>query len=150
MSFATFLYSQVKRRMENWDIVYIVIALLAILITTFARQTESMSNDDVNSAIQSYGVKSRPNQGPEPGKRPIYGPKSGGMARPTVEDTESKTRNGTSAYPGIYGPDVPMVPGKKNDPGSESYFAVNTDLSQVFPTEGEPQPYLTDFSKIQG
>lgn len=110
-----------------------------------------MTNADVQSVLQTYGTEKPENKEKKVGLKPIYGPKTGGIAepKPKVEDKEDTTKNSTSEYPDIYGPEVAMIPGQK-DVGTDSYFKVNTDLAKVFPTEGAPQPYLTDFSKIQG
>lgn len=129
--------------------IYIVVALLAIVVATFLRQQEAMTNADVNSAIQTYGTETPKPKGTNAVEHPIYGPKAEKVDKSSVQEKEDKTKNSTSDYPGIYGPDVGMVPGAKNG-GDESYFKINTDLAKVFPTEGAPQPYLTDFSKIQG
>lgn len=132
------------------ELLWILLAILAIAAATYFRQRESMSNADVKSALQSYGTETDPKQESKASKRPIYGPSTGGIDEP-VKETESKSKNSKSDYPTIYGPDVNIVPGTnpKNGEGSESYFTVNTDLKKAFPTDGQPTPYLTDFSKIQ-
>lgn len=113
------------------------------------RQRESMSNEDVLSELQKYGTDSTQTKETRVGLQSIYGPKAGPIAKPKVEDSENKSKNGTSKYPDIYGPDVAMTPGK-GGVGSTSYFKINTDLEKIFPTDGAPEPYLTDLSSIQG
>ncbi len=127
-------------------------AILAIVIATYMRNRESMTNEDVLSEIQKHGTEDTKNKESKAVKRPIYGPKAVKGEDKEVEEKEDETKHEKSEYPHIYGPDTPMIPGTINggEVGSNSYFQINTDLAKVFPTEGEPQPYLTDFSKIQG
>ena len=56
----------------------------------------------------------------------------------------------------IYGPDVVAAPGEKikhakheSDRVDDDTYDYNPDLQHAFPTNGPPQPFLTDFSKIQ-
>ena len=128
---------------------YIIVAILAIVVATYMRNRESMTNEDVLSEIQKQGTESTKKSQSTPVTRPIYGPKAVKGEDKEVKEKEDESTHTKSEYPYIYGPDNPMIPGTTNG-GDESYFKVNTDLAKVFPTEGAPQPYLTDFSKIQG
>jgi hypothetical protein len=142
--------------MRGWILALLAVALLALVLR---RTTEHMTNDDVVAAMKTFG-------GPAPTKKkkvsgekdeiPIYGPR-GVEAPPQPKPAPSKPgAHGTSNYPEIFGPDVIFAPGKKVQNGKEQSDAVsdetydfNPDLRNAFPTSGEPQPFLADFSKFQ-
>ncbi len=144
------------------ELLWIVVAILVIVVATYFRQRESMTNADVRSALQKYG-------GPDPPKKdksdvvsktPIYGPKVDEPVPTTKNDSKDpkskKTTPTQSVYPDIYGPDVELVPGTKpqnpkhvSDDTSGPTYEFNPDLQKAFPTSGPPEPYLTDFSKFQ-
>ena len=130
---------------------WILLAIILIVLATWWRNKESMTNADVQSAMQEFGTPDKPPSKKKLGKKPIYGPKAGPVVEKKVEESDSKSKiSGSAQYPDIYGPDIGIVPGTKTDKGDDSYFTINTDLERAFPTDGKaPQPYLTDFSKIQ-
>ena len=141
------------------ELLWILLAIVAILAVTYYRQRESMTNADVQSALQKYGGSDTPHSYNSTGvsEYPIYGPT---IKRPPVSPTggsgEGAPKRTTGLYPEIYGPDVEMVPGTKphnpkhrsDDPDDPAY-EYNPDLQKAFPTSGPPQPFLTDFTKFQ-
>jgi hypothetical protein len=155
-SCGAFLYSEVKRRME-W--LWIVLSILAIVVVSYVRR-ESMTNKDVQSALQKYeGASDRPAsyETTSVSEYPIYGPK----ANPPEPATERIPGDGgtpydSKLYPDIYGPDVELIPGTKpksnkqsSDDTSDPTYEFNPDLQKAFPTSGPPQPFLNDFTPFQ-
>lgn len=144
------------------ELLWFLVAILAIILATYYRRRESMTNADVQSAMQDYGDTSGKHQkhtSGEVGEFPIYGPKiKHPPVKPSGDDdgnSKNKKRN-TGIYPDIYGPDVPMTPGKRphdgkhhSDDTSDDTYQFNPDYQKAFPTDGPPQPYLTNFSKFQ-
>lgn len=139
------------------DIVLIILAILAIFVATMYRQ-EHMTNKDLVSALQTHGTKDpeKP-KNDTPTQAPIYGPTaSQPPPAPTKTDGSGKT-NGGGTYPEIYGPEYQGVPGMKqtnkgkhsSDDISDETYDYNPDLQKAFPTNGPPQPFLTDFSGFQ-
>ena len=148
-----------------WKVVLIILAVL--LFVNFSR--EHMTNADLVSTLKTFGtegtVKAKKDFASE---APIYGPKA-----PQVVPAPPKSDGGDSGsgvYPDIYGPEYQGPPGaktsknktKKNQQGndlinpnhqsddtSDPTYEFNPDLKKAFPTEGPPQPFLTDFSKFQ-
>jgi hypothetical protein len=126
---------------------------IAVLVILFYRSTrENLTNKEP--------VRKR-------NENPIYGP----TALPPVDGTNTggsksgKTTGGP--YPDIFGPDTtpeiaevkkpvpepekkPGKPESKPPPNSidDSRRKLNPFLTDAFPDEGAPQPFLTDFSKI--
>jgi hypothetical protein len=131
---------------------------LAILIL-FIDRKEHMSNDDLLSTLKTFGESSpKKKKNPaETNKAPILGPRA-----PVVVPADSGKTNldptASGVYPDIYGPEIIASPGTKSKPNSSSKhesdnvddktYEFNPDLQKAFPTEGPPQPFLTDFSKI--
>lgn len=115
-----------------------------------------MSNKDVLAALREYGVDSNDNtQSKTKKKNPselVYGPK--GVISNEPEPNLSSPEDGNAVYPHIYGPDIPLVPGKKvqtQDSSEEGGdYDYNVDLGRAFPkADGPPQPFLTNFSSFQ-
>ncbi len=137
---------------------WIALSLLAILIVSYVRR-EDMTNKDVQSALQKYaGTADTASAYKSVGVSdyPIYGPKT----RPPEPSPEPSPGGGgkhdSRIYPDIYGPDVELVPGTKprsnkhkSDDTSDPTYDFNPDLQKAFPTSGPPQPFLTDFSRLQ-
>lgn len=128
---------------------------MAMFVATMYRQ-EHMTNKDLVSALQSYGTQ-EPDKKKEdtPTQAPIYGPKADKAPMPTKTDGNGKN-GGSGVYPEIYGPEYQGVPGMKqtsskhsSDDTSHETYDYNPDLQKAFPTEGPPQPFLTDFSGFQ-
>jgi hypothetical protein len=113
-----------------------------------------MSNADVLTALKQYGVDTNEDKKTEDKKKTpselIYGPKGVLSDEPSPnldEKTDSK-----AIYPNIYGPDIPLVPGKKvqTQDGNGDSNDYNIDLAKAFPrADGPPQPFLTNFSSFQ-
>jgi hypothetical protein len=141
------------------ELLWITLGIVVILIATYARRRESMTNADVQSALQKYGGTDTPQKYNSTGvsEYPIYGPT---IKRPPVSPTGGSgagaPKRTTGLYPDIYGPDVEMIPGTKpskgknrSDDTSDPTYDFNPDLKNAFPTAGPPEPYLTDFVKFQ-
>ena len=145
--------------MKEDDILLLIIGALAILaIVVTYRHTEYMTNKDLISALQTHGTTDSKKKKDEPSELEIYGPK----APKVVPSTPSATKNGSDSggvYPDIYGPDIVKTPGttkQKSAPGKhtsdevdDETYDFNPDLQKAFPTDGEPQPFLTDFAPFK-
>ena len=109
-----------------------------------------MSNADVLTALKQYGVDTEENSDTA-NKTPselIYGPK--GIMSDEPEPDLSASTDSKAIYPEIYGPDVPLVPGKKVQTEGDDEYDYNVDLGKAFPkADGPPKPFLTDFSSFQ-
>ena len=148
-------------------LIWILLGLVVLILLVSRR--EHMTNDDLLSTLKTFGNKAPPkkkNSNPvDVDHLPIYGPRA-----PIVPADSGKTKLAptvSGVYPDIYGPEITGAPGTK--PGSKprsksnpkhesdnvdmeepSYeFTPNPDLQKAFPVEGPPQPFLTDFSKLQ-
>jgi hypothetical protein len=97
-------------------------------------------------------------------KAPIYGPLGGGIDPDAASRIHTSTTGGD--YPQIYGPDVVSTPGTNtigsgssgkgttsglvsSDQVDQPTYEFNPDLKNAFPYDGPPQPFLTNFKKIQ-
>jgi hypothetical protein len=132
----------------------------AVLLLLIGRK-EHMTNDDLISTLKTFGdaAPSKKKKNPaETDKAPIFGPRA-----PIVPADSGKTKLAPTAsgvYPDIYGPEITATPGTKpnskpkpsskhqSDNLDDTTYEFNPDLQKAFPTEGPPQPFLTDFSKI--
>lgn len=125
-----------------------VLLILLMSMTTY----EHMTNKDLMSALKKYGTEDEKDKKKNtPSEAPIYGPQAEPVA-PTNSSSKTKLKPNqqpdTSLYPDIYGPDVTPVPGEKLKV-NEDHYDYNPDFENAFPTNGPPQPFLTDFSKFQ-
>lgn len=145
--------------MNNDDMMFIGIVVLAIVIIFITRPlTEYMTNKDLVSALQTHGTTDvKKKKKDEPSELEIYGPKAEKVV-PSKTSSKSNGSDNIGSYPDIYGPDIPLVPGTKaksmpgkhtSDEVDDETYDFNPDLQKAFPTEGPPQPFLTDFSKFQ-
>jgi hypothetical protein len=145
--------------MNNEDMIFLGIVVLAIVVIFITRPlTEYMTNKDLVSALQTHGTpEAKKNAKDEPSELEIYGPKAEKVV-PTKSSGKSSGSDTSGSYPDIYGPDIPLVPGTKtksmpgkhtSDEVDDETYDFNPDLQKAFPTEGPPQPFLTDFSKFQ-
>ena len=142
------------------DTMFLVGFILLVAIVMFVTQSrvESMTNKDLVSVLQTHGTPdAKKKKKDEPSELEIYGPKAEKVV-PTSNDSKTKGGNTSGSYPDIYGPDIPSVPGTKpkpmpgkhaSDQVDDETYDFNPDLQKAFPTEGPPQPFLTDFSKFQ-
>ena len=139
--------------------IFLGIVVLAIVVIFITRPlTEYMTNKDLVSALQTHGTpEAKKNAKDEPSELEIYGPKAEKVV-PTKSSGKSSGSDTSGSYPDIYGPDIPLVPGTKtksmpgkhtSDEVDDETYDFNPDLQKAFPTEGPPQPFLTDFSKFQ-
>jgi hypothetical protein len=109
-----------------------------------------MSNADVLMALKQYGVdtEEKPDTKNKTPSDLIYGPK--GVMSDEPEPNLSEKTNAKAIYPNIYGPDIPLVPGKKVQTEGDDDYDYNLDLEKAFPkADGPPQPFLTNFSSFQ-
>jgi hypothetical protein len=145
--------------MNNEDMIFLGIVVLAIVVIFITRPlTEYMTNKDLVSALQTHGTPDTKKKAKdEPSELEIYGPKAEKVV-PTKSSGKSSGSDTSGSYPDIYGPDIPLVPGTKtksmpgkhtSDEVDDETYDFNPDLQKAFPTEGPPQPFLTDFSKFQ-
>jgi hypothetical protein len=134
-----------------WKVILVVIAIILL----FWSSREHMTNSDLISTLKTFGAEGtkKPSK-PYASEAPIMGPKA-----PKVEPAPPKTNNNgdseSGVYPDIYGPEYQGPPGSKHSKGkhssddtSDETYQFNPDLKKAFPTEGPPQPFLTDFSKF--
>jgi len=142
-----------------WKLILVVLVILLVWTSQ-----EHMTNADLVSTLKTFGSEGtkKPSK-PYASEAPIMGPKAS-----KVEPAPPKTnKNGgdsvSSVYPDIYGPEYQGPPGSKHSKGksrsnnnkhqsddtSDETYQFNPDLKKAFPTEGPPQPFLTDFSKFQ-
>jgi hypothetical protein len=139
-----------------WKVALIILAVYLL----FASCRESMTNADLISTLKTFGKDGKTSPKKDyASEAPIYGPKA-----PKVEPappSSNSQNSGSGVYPDIYGPEYQGPPGTKNenkkkanpnhqsDDTSDSTYEFNPDLKKAFPTNGPPQPFLTDFSKFQ-
>jgi hypothetical protein len=146
--------------MNNEDMIFLGIVVLAIVVIFITRPlTEYMTNKDLVSALQTHGTpEAKKKKKDEPSELEIYGPKAEKVLPTKSTSGKSSGSDTSGSYPDIYGPDVPLVPGTKtksmpgkhtSDEVDDETYDFNPDLQKAFPTEGPPQPFLTDFSKFQ-
>lgn len=146
--------------MNNEDMIFLGIVVLAIVVIFITRPlTEYMTNKDLVSALQTHGTpEAKKKSKDEPSELEIYGPKAEKVLPTKSTSGKSSGSDTSGSYPDIYGPDVPLVPGTKtksmpgkhtSDEVDDETYDFNPDLQKAFPTEGPPQPFLTDFSKFQ-
>jgi hypothetical protein len=136
---------------------WILIGLVVLILLIDRR--EHMTNDDLISALKTFGDKAPPKKKKDPTETdnvPIYGPRAPQVTPADPSKTKlSPTVSGV--YPDIYGPDITTAPGTKpkssSKPASDNVdddtYEFNPDLKKAFPTDGPAQPFLTDFSKLQ-
>jgi hypothetical protein len=137
-------------------LLWILLGLVVLLLLVTRR--EHMTNEDLLSTLKTFGDKAPPKKKANPADMdhmPIYGPRAPQVAPADPSKTKlAPTISGV--YPDIYGPEITAAPGTKpqshkheSDNLDDKTYEFNPDLQKAFPTEGPPQPFLTDFSKIQ-
>jgi hypothetical protein len=141
--------------MKDDGVFILIIIVLAVVVIFITRpHIEFMTNKGLVSVLQTHDVKKKKKD--EPSELEIYGPKA---EKVVPSSNSNKSGDNTSgSYPDIYGPDIPQTPGTKpkpmpgkhtSDHVDDETYDFNPDLQKAFPTEGPPQPFLTDFSKFQ-
>lgn len=120
-----------------------------------------MTNSDLISTLKTFGSEGtkKPSK-PYASEAPIMGPKAS-KVEPAPPKINKNGDSGSGVYPDIYGPEYQGPPGSKHSKGkttsnnkhqsddtSDETYQFNPDLKKAFPTEGPPQPFLTDFSKF--
>jgi hypothetical protein len=144
------------------EMMWLVIGIIALLVVIFWRRRENMTNKDLVDTLVKFSDKGKEvkKKEKEPKELQIYGPKAERAEPSPASKADVKSENGGvsgGVYPDIYGPEITPMPGKKVDKGMVSSDdglgldepEFNPDLKKAFPTSGEPQPFLTDFSKFQ-
>lgn len=128
----------------------LIIAVILVILLASMTTYEHMTNKDMLTALKEFGVDDDVSEKKPQGKAPIYGPKTSGIAEPDPSAYEDELGDSAGMYPDIFGPDTAAAPGTKNLSYSEDeYNDYNVDLKAAFPTDGPPQPFLTDFSEFQ-
>ena len=127
----------------------------AVLILLIDRR-EHMTNDDLLSTLKTFG-DAAPKKKKNPAdtdKASIFGPRAPAII-PADPGKTKLAPTASGVYPDIYGPEITATPGTKpksskheSDNVDDKTYEFNPDLQKAFPTEGPPQPFLTDFSKI--
>lgn len=127
----------------------LIVAIILIVLLASMTTYEHMTNKDVLTALKGFGVEDNLEKTSQK-SAPIYGPKTEEVVEPEPDPNEEDGDDSTRKYPDIFGPDVVASPGSKNikqsEDGDNDY---NIDLQKAFPTNGPPQPFLTNFSKFQ-
>jgi hypothetical protein len=141
--------------------IWLFLAIIAIIVMLWFKypSQEHMTNKDLLSTLSTFGEKGKKKD--TPSQEPIYGPKSTKSLKSTHTNKKDPNAEDGAAYPDIYGPEITPIPGKvhkRTAPGKTSSdevdkesdtYQYNPDLHKAFPSDGEPQPFLTDFSKFQ-
>lgn len=139
-------------------IVWLVIILAILAVIYFHPSRESMTNKDLLDTLKTFGEKGTKPKSKDVNEEPIYGPKSGGLAEPEPTPGGKGDHSESNPYPDIYGPEITPIPGSKvckkgkneSDCADNEVYQFNPDFDKAFPrAEGEPRPFLTDFSKFQ-
>ena len=119
-------------------IAYLAIVLLISWMLRTVAVKEGMEEQKCRDTTK-YGVCERPIQGPKDGEKTypsIYGPNTR-PRDPYYDNDTGKFESSTAADNTFYG--NVLTP-------STSFISVTpANLSNAFPTEGPPQPFLTDF-----
>jgi hypothetical protein len=137
-------------------LLWILLGLVVLLL--LVSRKEHMTNEDLLSTLKTFGDKAPPKKKANPADTdqiPIYGPRAPQVTPADPSKTKlSPTVSGV--YPDIYGPEITAAPGTKpashkhtSDEVEDKTYEFNPDLQKAFPTDGPPQPFLTDFAKIQ-
>lgn len=141
--------------MEDW---WLIIGLLSLIVVIFWNPVyEHMTNADLqkkqdfhqsNPTKWDMDEKSKKTKKATESKALLIGPKVPPMDPDEPKATTSEKSGSESAvYPHVYGPDSLKAPGQKN----ETIFHESSDYTgfQEFPKgPSEPQPFLSDFSKM--
>jgi hypothetical protein len=150
---------------------------LAILVILFYSPRENMTNDQLIDTLKTFGEQGTSSSSEKFGQsaKPIYGPNANPPPVPTNTGGAGGGKTVAGPYPQIFGPDVTNAPGTRSSSGSvksgnpvtpgqvasdkalgagcqgpaDNFHEFNPDLAKAFPVDGPPQPFLTDFSKIQ-
>lgn len=152
-----------------------VLVGIAILVILFYHPRENMTNEALIATLKTFGEKGTPpaSSTKGPASQQIYGPSASPPPLPTNNGGSASGQSVGGPYPQIFGPDVKAVPGttpagtlagtnfptvnpvgpgqvaSDQAPPQDQAYQFNPDLAKAFPIEGPPQPFLTDFSKIQ-
>ena len=118
-----------------------------------------MTNDDLLDTLKTFGHKGTKSKSKDVHQEALYGPKTTKIEEPKPSASGKKPgEDDTNVYPDIYGPEITPVPGSKSckkgkhtsDCVDDEAYQFNPDFDKAFPrADGEPQPFLTDFSSFQ-
>jgi hypothetical protein len=140
------------------ELLWVVVILIAIAIIAMYKPRENMTNKDLMDTLKTFGEKGTKPKSKDVTQEPIYGPKSGGLEPTPAPSSKKNGGDDTNTYPDIYGPEITPIPGTKvckkgkheSDCADNEAYQFNPDFGNAFPrADGEPQPFLTDFSKFQ-
>ena len=140
---------------KMWSIVILVAALLAFVVM---KRREHMTNKDLLDTLKTFGEKGTPPKTKDVHQEAIYGPRTTKAEPKPVPGKGKHSDSDGNVYPDIYGPEITPIPGSKackkgkheSDCVEGDAYQFNPDFAKAFPREdGEPQPFLTDFSKFQ-
>lgn len=144
------------------ETIWIVLLIFAILVViAFRPRRENMTNKDLLEALSKFGEHgTKKDKSKATDVEPIYGPKTEKVEEPKPVPGTGKGVDDKMVYPDIYGPEITPIPGKKvckkkpgesvSDCAEDENYQFNPDLQKAFPNDGgDPQPFLTDFSKFQ-
>jgi len=132
---------------------YLILGIIALLYLCCFSTWEHMTNSDVQKKLEHHKTattwdsvhKSKTESKEE--KTSIKGPQITAKEAHEQHNPEpSDDPNKSAYYPDIYGPDILLEPGHKDNglPGSYDFLPANE-----FPAGPKaPSPFLTDFSKI--
>lgn len=138
---------------------WILIILAVVTILYFHPSRESMTNKDLLDTLKTFGEKGTKPKSKDVHQEPIYGPRTTKAEEPKPTSGKGKNHeDDNNVYPDIYGPEITPIPGSKackkgkheSDCTDNEAYQFNPDFDHAFPrAEGEPQPFLTDFSQFQ-
>jgi len=144
---------------------YLIIGIIALLYLCCSSTLEHMSNSDVQKKLEHHKTattwdsvhkkpESKKTESTNTNTNQLRGPQTHILSEAEKEKDQPKATSETKAvdYPSVYGPDVNLVPGHKDDnPNHDSHNPEPYDFIPAadFPKGPvAPSPFLTDFSKI--
>ena len=142
-------------------LLWIAIILAVLVVLFYHPSRESMTNKDLMDTLKTFGEHgTKKSKTKDVHQEAIYGPKTAKVEepKPAPSGKGGKGEDDTNVYPDIYGPEITPIPGSKSckkgkhesDCADNEAYQFNPDFAKAFPREeGEPQPFLTDFSKFQ-
>jgi len=153
-----------------WLWLILLVAVVLILFYSRSCSRENMSNEKLLSTLETFGAQgTTKDKDPNLSKNlPLKGPHAPPIDPADSLKASTKSGNSGGAYPQVFGPDVAITPGTSGNTGTsgtsgtvasgytlsdsppnDANYEFNPDLKNAFPYSGPPQPFLTDFSKIQ-
>jgi hypothetical protein len=134
--------------------IYYLIGGLALIYLACSSTYEHMTNSDVQKHLDHHqkGGSWNMNHDKKVQQQQIKGPTATEKGNPDPDSGDSKSKGPkTGVYPDIYGPEVLLAPGHKDDGSQGSHNPEPYDFlpAAEFPAgPNAPSPFLTDFSKL--